>query len=555
MAISFVGSLPTVAVANGGNVTLTFSNLRDAAGVQPTLAQNDVIVAVFAWGNTADYTAPTITGWALLDDKYANGSTNDTNLAVYYKKMTASPDTAVTATGPGGAANSSIGVAFAFRGVDTTTAIDTYVSGTHSTTGTGTGAINPLAITPATAGAWIAVVGALANPIGANLSNGGDLSATTNHFRTGTSPDTTDISVGFGIKTDWVSGPFDPAAWSGGGTRAAGDSWAAITFAIKAQPAAQSLTPSLFTNADTLYAPTVTTGAVAITPGLFTNSQTFHAPIVAPGAVVLTPSLFTDSQTFHAATVASLYTITPNLFSDSQSFFAATVATGAVALEPLLLTNTQTFGTHTLSATYSLTSSLFTNTNDFYAHVIEADTGLDLQPGLHTNAQSFFDPTLSTTYSVTPSLFTNDQDFPPVTVTPGAVTLAPTLVTNSQSFFTAVVGTSYSLVVPLVIDADTFFSPTVSVGSVDVVPPLVANDNQFFSPTVIVAGGTQALEPGLYTNVIVFPFPSVRHNLPAPVSRTTRAEPAVRVFAVGDTGNGTLAPRMPRTSYAQKRTA
>jgi hypothetical protein len=234
MAISFVGSLPTVATANGGNVTLTFTNLRDAANVQPTLAQNDVVFAIFAWGNTADYTAPTISGWALLDDKYANGSTNDTNLAVYYKRMTASPDASVTATGPGGSANSSIGVAFVLRGVDTTTAIDNYVSGTHSTTGTGTGAINPLAITPASAGAWIAVAGALANPIGANLANGGDLSATTNHFRTGTSPDTTDISVGVGLKTDWASGAFDPAAWSGGGTRAAGDSWAAITFSIKA---------------------------------------------------------------------------------------------------------------------------------------------------------------------------------------------------------------------------------------------------------------------------------------------------------------------------------
>lgn len=42
--------------------------------------------------------------------------------------------------------------------------------------------------------------------------------------------------------------------------------------------AAQALTPSLFTNASSFFAPTVTPGAVALTPGLFTNSQTFFAP-------------------------------------------------------------------------------------------------------------------------------------------------------------------------------------------------------------------------------------------------------------------------------------
>jgi hypothetical protein len=282
MAISFVGSQPTVAAQNGGNVTLTFSNLRDAANVQPTLLQNDVVFAVFGFANTADFAFPTITGWTLLGEVYANGSTNDTNLGVYYKRMGASPDASVTITGPGGAANASIGTAFALRGVSQSAVIDVYVAGTHNASGTGTGAINPAAITPSASGSWIFVCGALANPIGANLTNGGDLSATTNHFRTGTSPDTNDISIGVGLKIDWASGAFDPAAWSGGGTRAAGDSWAAMTFSVKEEPpAAQNLTPSVFTNSQAFHAPTVERGVVDVSPGLVTNTQTFPAAVVA----------------------------------------------------------------------------------------------------------------------------------------------------------------------------------------------------------------------------------------------------------------------------------
>lgn len=247
MPAHFLASLPAIAVANGGNVTLTFSNFRDEANAAVTLKEGDLVVAAFAFGNTTDYVFPAITGWTLLGEAYANGTVNDANVGVYYKIMSSTVDTTVTITGPGGAADASIGLAHVFRGTHSTP-IDVYTAGTHNATGTGTGAVNPAAITPATAGAIICVVGALANPAGAVLTTGGDLSTATNHFRTGTSPDTSDISIGFGIKIDWTSGAFDPAAWGGGGTRAAGDSWAAMTFSLRTGfsfPPARSLNYAL----------------------------------------------------------------------------------------------------------------------------------------------------------------------------------------------------------------------------------------------------------------------------------------------------------------------
>lgn len=40
-----------------------------------------------------------------------------------------------------------------------------------------------------------------------------------------------------------------------------------------------------------------------ITPGLFTNTQTFYAPTVSPGAVTIAPGLLSSTNAFYAARV------------------------------------------------------------------------------------------------------------------------------------------------------------------------------------------------------------------------------------------------------------
>jgi hypothetical protein len=245
MAISFVGSMAPVSALNGGNVTLTFtgaSGLLNTAGAQATLAQNDVVVVAYACSGTADHAmSTTSTGWTEISpEAYANG-TNDTNLAVYWKVMGSTPDTSFVAVGPTGASNGTVATAFAFRGVDTTTPLD--VSVPTPATGTGTNSIpNAPSITPTTAGAWIAVIGAGVAGTGATFGHT-DLSTTTNHFRTLNLAETIDIAIGMGIKTDWSSGAFDPAVWTGGNANAA-NSWAAFTIALRpyAAPAWTSLT-------------------------------------------------------------------------------------------------------------------------------------------------------------------------------------------------------------------------------------------------------------------------------------------------------------------------
>jgi hypothetical protein len=235
VAISFVGSLPPIGANNGGNVTLTFSNLVDTAGAAASLQQNDIVIAAFAHSSTSDAAMSPPSGWTEILEDYGNGTTYDANLIVCYKVMGASPDTSVTFTGPGGASFGTIGAAIAFRGVDTTTPLDVSAVGDR---GTGTSTPNPPAITPSTAGAWPVAVGAGSAAAGAAYTAGTNLSSTTNHFRSLNHAETNDIAIGIGINTTWSSGSLDPGAWGGGNSNAA-NSWAAITLALR--PAALTL--------------------------------------------------------------------------------------------------------------------------------------------------------------------------------------------------------------------------------------------------------------------------------------------------------------------------
>jgi hypothetical protein len=101
-------------------------------------------------------------------------------------------------------------------------------------TGGNTGVPNPPAITPSTAGSWIVVAGAGSSSSNVNnpFTNPGDLSATTNHFKSAWFDDTNEAVAGIGIKTDWAAGAFDPAQWTGGHADAA-NAWCAVTMALR----------------------------------------------------------------------------------------------------------------------------------------------------------------------------------------------------------------------------------------------------------------------------------------------------------------------------------
>ena len=290
MAITWAASLPAVGANNGGDVTLTLSNLVNAAGGAYTLVENDVVVIAYASSGTADQAMAMVTaGYTSLGEHYSGAASIDTNIAVFAKKMGATPDTTAVVDGPTGASNGTIAVAHVLKGADIT-ALDTAAI---TAAGTGTTIPNPGSVTPVTAGAFIAVVGAGAAAAGATFTPNADLNTTTNHWRTGNHAETNDIAIGFGWNEDWTSGAFDPGVWTGGNVNAA-NSWAALTLAIKPSVAA-SLTADA--------------GSYALTGTAATLSKGFKVTADA-GAFALTGTAATLRRTHILSAAAGSYALT-----------------------------------------------------------------------------------------------------------------------------------------------------------------------------------------------------------------------------------------------------
>jgi hypothetical protein len=270
VAISFVGSLPAVSVFNGGNVTLTFSNFVDTAGSPVTLVENDVVVCCYTHNNGGDCSTSS-SGWTEECD-LASLSTRHTHFAVYTKRMGSTPDTSFVGVGPGGSSTGCAGVAMAFRGVDTTTMLDVAIV---TSTGTASQKPDPGSITPTTSGAMVVVMGSGAATTGALLTNGGDLSSTTNEFRSGYTDENIDASIGMGIFR-WTSGAFDPAQFGSTSSDAAEQAWAAAVIALRPGPLLDTISEGIgvaeTVTAGLVYSDTLTDGS-EITDFVTTGSQ------------------------------------------------------------------------------------------------------------------------------------------------------------------------------------------------------------------------------------------------------------------------------------------
>lgn len=216
----------SVSLTSGWNTTYSSATYTPVA--------DDLIVITYVTGSTADRTLGiTTAGYTGIVDIYANGSTTDTNLSVFWKKMGGTPDTAVVLGQTFSANDAGAAIIEVWGGVDTTTPIDVT---SVTATGTGTGRPDPGSITPSTAGSVILVVGGGATATGAIFTqSGSELSA----FISATSIDNNDAMVGGGYFV-WSSGAFNPVAWTGG-TTGAGDSWAAACVALRPAPNAYSM--------------------------------------------------------------------------------------------------------------------------------------------------------------------------------------------------------------------------------------------------------------------------------------------------------------------------
>lgn len=367
MAISRINAIQGTTTADGsGNLAVSLTGL--------TIAHGDVLFFATTAANTSSNFTLAGSGnssGALTEPKdlYAN-DTRDSNFYSGLAIQPATPDTTITVTGYDAARNVAY-IVVQYRGVDTTDPTDVAAT---TATGTNTALADPPSITPSTSDAKIVV--AYSGTVITSWTAPTDVD---NYLEQ--EAGISDTRLGVGDK-NWTSGTFDPAVLTGTGDSTS-NSWAAATYALK--PAAtQTLTPSLFTNSNSFFTHTISSGVQDIAPNLFTNSQTFYSPTVAPGPITLTPSLVTNSQTFYSPTVTSLYTLSPSLVTNNQAFYSPTV-TATYTLAPSLLTDGDNFFSPTvIPGATTLTVSFITNNQTFYGATITTGP-VDMSPALFNN--------------------------------------------------------------------------------------------------------------------------------------------------------------------------
>lgn len=212
----------------GGRVGATStSNVTFAltGGSDSTPQAGDLVIIGCTIASAGRTPACAISGYTAQTQINANGTTYDTSLNMSYKFMGGTPDTTFTLPSTGNNQDAQRYTVQVWRGVDATTPLDVAVV---PASGTATGRPNPGAITPATAGAKVGIIGAGAAATGASYTAPANY---TTGFLTGTTADTNDAMIGAGWRS-WTSGAEDPAAFTGGTTNAA-DSWAAFTYALR----------------------------------------------------------------------------------------------------------------------------------------------------------------------------------------------------------------------------------------------------------------------------------------------------------------------------------
>lgn len=219
MAISFVGSAEANAI-NGANVTVDLTAITG-------LAEDDLVIFAYSIGTQAGNHDMAATGYTEVADLFSDDG-GDTNLGVFYKFMTATPDSSVTGTGNANAGSSAAAVAFAFRGVDLTTPMDVTAT---TATGINTMHPNPPSIDFADVSAWTVIAVGNAHQTGGAGTYTFPTGYTTDAREAG-ADDTVDTTCGMAYNSG-PADPEDPGALTHTGTDSANYSWAAVTMALR----------------------------------------------------------------------------------------------------------------------------------------------------------------------------------------------------------------------------------------------------------------------------------------------------------------------------------
>lgn len=232
--IEYVGSTSTSNAVASGNKNLPLNTL--SGGTRSAVQAGDLVLACYAVGSTTDRSLTITDGtspYTLAGTELYANDTFDTNLRVAYKRMGATPDANLVMGPSGSTADSGLCIVSVFANVDPETPLDV-----APVTATGINSMlpNPAAITPVTPGAWIVVCAGAAHNASVITAYTTQGLTTARSSTAGGGTGTNRMANGIGYKSDWVSGTYDPPAWTIAITDSTSFSWAAVTLALRPAP-------------------------------------------------------------------------------------------------------------------------------------------------------------------------------------------------------------------------------------------------------------------------------------------------------------------------------
>jgi len=206
--------------------TVSLTSLTGGIGTAAIAGDVVIIFTANTTTSTREYYNHATTNNPVTYTSLVNINSNDTYpsfLRVGHRTMPSTPDTVVRASIGTITTESMVGIVSVWRnmgGIDVTTT---------TATGINSRIANPPAITPTTTGSIIIAAGA------GGLSGTGYFASASGltNFKQQARNSTYDISLGAGNYEDWISGAYDPAAFTLSGTDNTSNSWCACTIAIK----------------------------------------------------------------------------------------------------------------------------------------------------------------------------------------------------------------------------------------------------------------------------------------------------------------------------------
>jgi hypothetical protein len=228
MAIAFVQRKSNGA-ANAGPFDVVLTSAATAG---------NLLLAFHSDGDTADNAMPAISGFTDVgtSEQYAN-STNDSNSKAWYKYAVGG-ETTITFPDTGGGTNDGVsGCVMEFSGVASAAQGGPFSTAIQKTTGTGSAHADPPQIATA-AGDAVVIMGAAAHAT-TGVTFTAPANYTTNAEPGTAGTDTISSGAGMAYRLSGYANPENPGAFTASAT-AAGDSWCAVTLALKEAPAITS---------------------------------------------------------------------------------------------------------------------------------------------------------------------------------------------------------------------------------------------------------------------------------------------------------------------------